>query len=131
MKLVVVTTSKMNRDYIQWQYFYDYQLSVHKTGSSRSEVDLSRPVRSLLYLVANKNISQCYKMVVCIYTIYRNILWIFFYFFETRVLIFISYTLVYSYIHVQSSMYYFIDQKRFACFKFCITYEDTENCQRI
>ena len=58
MKLVVVTTSKMNRDYIQWQYFYDYQLSVHKTGSSRSEVDLSRPVRSLLYLVANKNISQ-------------------------------------------------------------------------
>lgn len=110
---------------------YDYQLSVNKTGISRSEVGLSRPVRSpWLYLVSDKTSRDVIKWLYTIIEVFYGYVL----FFETRVLIFISYTVVYLYycnIHLQRCMYYFIDQKRLACFEFCITYEDTENCQRI
>lgn len=46
---------------------YDYQLSVNKSGSSRSEVGLSRPIRSpLLYLVSDKTSCDVIKwLYVC------------------------------------------------------------------
>ena len=64
------------------------------------------------------------------YIIYIIILLIFFYFLKLEYSFLLAYTIIYSY-NSNTCSYYFIDQKRFVCFKFCITYKDKENWQKI